>query len=57
MGGRRKDEIDKKTTAKIEKLAEVVLKTVEKGKNPALEIPIRSLANVNWSDKKGLIER
>ena len=45
----RKDAISKKTVAKIEKLAEGVLKTVGAGKNPALDIPIRSLANVNWS--------
>jgi DNA topoisomerase VI subunit A len=52
----RKDAIDKKTVEKIEKLAEQTLKAVEKGQNPFLEIPVRSLANVSWSDKKGLIE-
>src|SRR5437773_11572250 len=52
----RKDAISKKTAAKIEKLAEGVLKTVSQGKNPALDIPIRSLANVNWSEKKRLVE-
>lgn len=52
----RRNAIDKKTAEKIEKLAESVLKSVEKGRNPALQIPVRSLANVSWSDKKGLIE-
>jgi DNA topoisomerase-6 subunit A len=52
----RKDAIDKKTIEKIERLAESVLKTVDKGANPFLEIPVRSLANVSWSDKKRLIE-
>ena len=52
----RKDAISKKTVAKIEKLAEGVLKTVGAGKNPFLDIPIRSLANVNWSEKKRLVE-
>jgi DNA topoisomerase-6 subunit A len=52
----RKDAISKKTAAKIEKLAEGVLKTVSAGKNPALDIPIRSLANVNFSEKKRLVE-
>src|SRR5438876_11387985 len=52
----RKDALSKKTAAKIEKLAEGVLKTVSAGKNPALDIPIRSLANVNWSEKKRLVE-
>ena len=41
----RKDAVSKKTIAKIEKLAEGVLKTVSTGKNPFLDIPIRSLAN------------
>ena len=52
----RKDAVSKKTTAKIEKLAESVLKTVQGGKNPFLDIPIRSLANVSWSDKRRLVE-
>src|SRR5438132_3354555 len=52
----RKDAISKKTAAKIEKLAESVLKTVSQGKNPSLDIPIRSLANVTWSDKRRLVE-
>src|SRR5262249_32077653 len=51
-----KDAISKKTAAKIEKLAEGVLKTVAHGKNPFLDIPVRSLANVSWSDKKRVIE-
>jgi DNA topoisomerase-6 subunit A len=52
----RKDAISKKTVAKIEKLAESVLKTVAGGKNPSLDIPVRSLANVKWSDKRRLVE-
>ena len=52
----RKDAISKKTVAKIEKLAESVLKTVGSGKNPALDIPVRSLANVSWSEKRRLVE-
>jgi len=52
----RKDAIDKKTVAKIEKLADGVVKAVEKGKNPWLDIPIRSLANVTFSEKKRLVE-
>jgi len=51
-----KDTISKKTAAKIEKLAESVLKTVQSGKNPALEIPVRALANVTWSEKRRLVE-
>ncbi len=52
----RTDAVSKKTAAKIEKLAEAVLKTVSRGKNPSLEIPVRSLANVTWSEKKRLVE-
>ena len=53
----RKDAISKKTAAKIEKLAEGVLKTVGGGKNPFLDIPVRSLANVSWSEKRRLVDR
>jgi DNA topoisomerase-6 subunit A len=52
----RLDAIDKKTIQKIEKLAESVLKVVKGGKNPFVEIPIRSLANVQFNQRKRLIE-
>ncbi len=52
----RLDAADKKTIGKIEKLAESVLKATKGGKNPFVEIPIRSLANVKWSERKRLIE-
>lgn len=52
----RKDAVSKKTTAKIERLAEGVLKAVASGKNPFLDIPVRSLANVSWSEKRRLVE-
>src|SRR5512139_2262785 len=52
----RLDAADKKTVGKIEKLAESVLKTTRGGKNPFVEIPIRSLANVKYSEKRRLIE-
>ena len=52
----RRDAVSKKTAAKIEKLAQGVLKTVAGGKNPFLDIPVRSLANVSWSDKRRLVE-
>ncbi len=54
--GMRKDAVSKRTTAKIEKLAEGVLKAVAGGKNPSLDIPVRSLANVSWSEKRRLVE-
>jgi DNA topoisomerase-6 subunit A len=52
----RLDAIDKKTVQKIEGLAEAVLRSVKGGKNPSVEIPIRSLANVKFNERKRLIE-
>src|SRR3990170_6778330 len=52
----RLDAPDKKTIQKIEKLAEMVLRTVKSGKSPFIEIPIRSLANVTFNEKRRLIE-
>jgi DNA topoisomerase VI subunit A len=52
----RLDAIDKKTVQKIEKLADSVLRAVKDGKNPFVEIPIRSLANVQFNPRKRLIE-
>jgi DNA topoisomerase-6 subunit A len=52
----RLDAIDKKTVQKIERLADSVLKSVKGGKNPFVEIPIRSLANVKFNEKRRLIE-
>jgi DNA topoisomerase-6 subunit A len=52
----RVDRVSKETAQKIEKLAGAVLKTVKTGKNPFVEIPIRSLANVKFNQKKRLIE-
>src|SRR5512133_1234687 len=52
----RLDQVDKKTIQKIEHLADSVLKAVKGGKNPFVEIPIRSLANVQFNPKRRLIE-
>ena len=52
----RLDARDKKTIEKIERLAESVLKAVKGGKSPFLEIPVRSLANVEFNKRKRLIE-
>lgn len=52
----RLDAIDKKTVQKIETLAESVLRSVKGGKNPFVEIPVRSLANVQFNPRKKLIE-
>src|SRR5512138_2111062 len=52
----RLDGVSRKTATKIEKLAETVLRSVKGGKNPFVEIPIRSLANVKFNEKRRLIE-
>lgn len=52
----RLDQIDKKTVSKIEHLADSVLRSVKGGKNPFMEIPIRSLANVKFNPRRRLIE-
>jgi DNA topoisomerase-6 subunit A len=52
----RLDAVDKKTVQKIEKLADSVLRAVKGGKNPFVEIPIRSLANVQFNARRRLIE-
>jgi DNA topoisomerase-6 subunit A len=52
----RLDAVSKKTAAKIERLAESVLKTVKGGRNPFVEIPIRSLANIRFNEKRRLVE-
>jgi DNA topoisomerase-6 subunit A len=53
---RTKRAISKETVAKIERLADNVLMSVKGGRNPFLDIPVRSLANVNWSERRRLIE-
>ncbi len=52
----RVDAISRKTAQKIERLADAVLKTVKGGKNPFVEIPIRSLANVKFNERRRLVE-
>src|SRR5512136_734461 len=52
----RMDAISKRTAQKIERLAEAVLRSVKGGQNPFVEIPIRSLANVRFNEKKRVVE-
>jgi DNA topoisomerase-6 subunit A len=46
----------KKTLGKIEALAQDTIRQVKKEENPSLELPIRALSNVSFSDKHRLIE-
>src|SRR5947199_1013339 len=49
-----------KTNAVVEKklisVADTVITAADKSKDPTLLIPVRSLANVNFNEKRGLIE-
>jgi DNA topoisomerase-6 subunit A len=52
----RMDAVSKGTAGKIEKLAESVMRAVKGGKNPFVEIPVRSLANVRFDTKKRIVQ-
>src|SRR5688500_7514280 len=49
-----------KTNAVVEKklvgVADMVITAADKSKDPTLAIPVRSLANVNFNEKRGIIE-
>src|SRR5256886_15134296 len=49
-----------KTPGPVEKklvgVADVVLVAADRSKDPTLSIPVRSLANVNFNEKRGIIE-
>lgn len=44
------------TTKKLEGLAKATLQLVKSGKNPLIEVPTRTLANVRFNEKKQIIE-
>lgn len=44
-----------KVEKRLETLGEKVLKDIEKGENPNLDIPIRSLSNVRYDPKTGML--
>ncbi len=50
------DATSRKTTQKLVKLAEDVVAQASAGRNPAVEVPTRSLANVRFNEKKRIIE-
>jgi DNA topoisomerase-6 subunit A len=49
-------EVDKKTLAKIQRLAQEALRTVQKGENPTVSIRTRALSNVSFNERKKIIE-
>ena len=49
-------ELDKQTIRLIGSIARQVRTSIEKGKLPAIELPVRSLANVQYDEAKGYFE-
>src|SRR3977135_4264521 len=41
---------------KLVGVADTVVTAADRGRDPALSIPVRSLANINFNDKRGIIE-
>ena len=41
---------------KLVGVADIVITAAERSRDPALSIPVRSLANVNFNEKRGIIE-
>ncbi len=50
------DELDRKTIALIDSIAGQVRASIEHGELPAIEVPVRSLANVSYDQAKGYFE-
>jgi len=50
------DDLDKKTIALIESVARQIRTGIEHGELPAIEFPLRSLANVTYDESKGYFE-
>jgi DNA topoisomerase-6 subunit A len=50
------DAIAKKTNAKLVKLAEGVIQQVNSGRNPHVDVPTRTLANVRFNSRTRIIE-
>jgi DNA topoisomerase-6 subunit A len=53
---RAKSDADKRTARKLEDLAGGVVIAARKNGDPSIDIPIRSLSNVNFNAKKAIIE-
>ena len=45
----------KEEKKKLEELGKKILKDIEKGENPSIEIPIRALSNVVYDEKTGML--
>ena len=56
IGDAKTDELDRKTIALIDSIAGRVRNSIEHGELPAIEMPVRSLANVSYDQTKGYFE-
>ena len=56
MAARKDSATAEKTLAKIEKLARGVVAEVQRGKNPRVQVPLRTLSNVRFNAKRKIIE-
>lgn len=52
----RVKERDAKTQKKIEDLAISIVKRTLSGREPIVEIPLRTKSNTTWNKKKGILE-
>ena len=50
------DELDRRTIALIDSIAQQVRVSIEHGQLPAIELPVRSLANVTYDESRGYFE-
>ncbi len=51
-----KSKVGNRVLSKLEGLGGQIVREVEKGRNPSLDIPIRALSNVKFDEKKSIIE-
>ena len=47
---------NKEKIKRLEEIGGQILKEIKKGNNPFLDVPIRALSNVNFNEKKGILE-
>ncbi|HLG43053.1 MAG TPA: DNA topoisomerase VI, partial [Planctomycetota bacterium] len=48
--------VGSRVLSKIEGLGGQIVREIDKGRNPSLDIPIRALSNVKFDEKKSIIE-
>ena len=51
-----RSDLDKRTITLIDSMAKQIRSNIECGKAPAIKLPVRSLANVNYDEAKGYFE-